>query len=204
MRSTVAVILSALLSLVSSLAHAQFSAAQLIRDARSQIGVTTRYDASYQRLEYPNGDVPISGGVCTDVVIRALRLQSIDLQRLLHEDMRAHFASYPQRWQLKRPDKNIDHRRVPNLQRYFTRQGWALKLPDRAGARAVDAFQPGDIVTWMLPGNLPHIGIVSDKKTFFTSTYLVLHNVGQGTQEEDALANWPHTGHFRLPSNRAK
>ena len=204
MRHLLAIILIALSNVVAGLAHAQFSAAQLIRDARSQIGVTTRYDASYQRLAYPNGDVAISGGVCTDVVIRALRKQSIDLQRLLHEDMRAHFASYPQRWQLKRPDKNIDHRRVPNLQRYFTRQGWALKLPDSPGARTVDAFQPGDIVTWMLPGNLPHIGIVSDKKTFFSRTYLVLHNVGLGTQEEDALGSWPQTGHFRVPSNPPK
>ncbi len=204
MRHVLAIILIALSNLVASLAQAQFSPAQLVRAARSQIGVTTRYDASYQKLDYPNGDVAIGGGVCTDVLIRALRLQSIDLQRLLHEDMRAHFADYPKLWQLKRPDKNIDHRRVPNLQRYFTRQGWTLKLPDSARAQAVDAFLPGDIVTWMLPGNLPHIGIISDKKTFFTSTYLVLHNVGLGTQEEDALANWPQTGHFRVPSNRPK
>ena len=204
MRRALAFLLIALFSLSPGWGHAQFSAAQLVRDARSQIGVTTGYDASYQKLDYPNGDVAISSGVCTDVVIRGLRHQDINLQRLLHEDMRAHFAEYPKIWQLKRPDKNIDHRRVPNLQRYFTRRGWALKLPDSAGARAVDAFMPGDLVTWMLPGNLPHIGIVSDKKTFFGSTYLVLHNVGQGTQEEDALANWPQTGHFRVPANTAK
>ena len=200
MRRAIAIILITL----SSWAHAQFSAAQLVSDARGQIGVTTRYDASYQKLDYPNGDVPISGGVCTDVVIRSLRHQGFDLQQLLHEDMRLHFAKYPKLWQLKGPDKNIDHRRVPNLQRYFTKRGWALKLPDSAGARAVDAFMPGDLVTWMLPGNLPHIGIISDKKTFFGGNYLVLHNVGLGTQEEDALASWPQTGHFRVPANTAK
>lgn len=188
----------------SSWAQAQFSAAKLVSDTRSQIGVTTRYDASYQKLDYPNGDVAIGGGVCTDVVIRGLRHQGFDLQQLLHVDMRAHFAQYPKLWRLKGPDKNIDHRRVPNLQRYFTRQGWALKLPDSAAARAVDTFMPGDLVTWMLPGNLPHIGIVSDKKAFFGSNYWVLHNVGQGTQEQDVLASWPQIGHFRVPANTAK
>ncbi len=187
-----------------SLALAQFSAAKLVGDARSQIGVTTGYDARYQRLDYPNGDVAIKSGVCTDVVIRALRQQGINLQQLLHEDMRAHFADYPTLWQLKRPDKNIDHRRVPNLQRYFTRRGWALKLPTSNQARAVDAFTPGDLVTWMLPGNLPHIGIVSDQKVPTGGNYLVLHNVGLGTQEEDVLAAWQQTGHFRVPSSAAK
>ncbi len=189
---------------LSALAHAQFSAIQLIGAAREQIGVTTGYDARYQRLDYPNGDVPITSGVCTDVVIRGLRHQNIDLQQLVHEDMRAHFSEYPKLWQLKSPDKNIDHRRVPNLQRYFTRRGWALKLPVSAHARAVDRFTPGDLVTWMLPGNLPHIGIISDKKTSAGGDYLVLHNVGQGTQEEDALESWPQTGHFRVPSNKPK
>ncbi len=189
---------------LSALAHAQFSAIQLISAARKQIGVTTGYDARYQRLDYPNGDVPISSGVCTDVVIRGLRHQNIDLQQLVHEDMRAHFAEYPKLWQLKRADKNIDHRRVPNLQNYFTRRGWALKLPVSAQARAADEFMPGDLVTWILPGNLPHIGIISDKKASGGDNYLVLHNVGQGTQEEDALDSWPQTGHFRVRSNKPK
>jgi len=189
---------------LSALAHAQFSASVLVSAARSQIGITTGYDPRYQRLDYPNGDVLISSGVCTDVVIRGLRHQNINLQQLVHEDMRAHFAEYPKLWQLKRPDKNIDHRRVPNLQRYFIRQGWALKLPSNKQAHAVDMFMPGDLVTWMLPGNLPHIGIISDKKTFFGNRYLVLHNVGQGTQEEDALGSWPQTGHFRVPPNKSQ
>ena len=200
MRCAIIIIMIAL----SALAHAQFSGTQLISAARKQIGVTTGYDARYQRLDYPNGDVAISSGVCTDVVIRGLRHQNIDLQQLVHEDMRAHFAEYPKLWQLKRADKNIDHRRVPNLQNYFTRRGWALKLPVSAQARAADEFVPGDLVTWMLPGNLPHIGIVSDKKASADGNYLVLHNVGQGTQEEDALESWPQTGHFRVPSNKPK
>lgn len=205
MRSVVTVILFVLTSVaLSRVAHAEFSAAVLIRDARSQIGVTTGYDARYQTLDYPNGDVAISGGVCTDVVIRALRRQGIDLQQLLHEDMRMHFAEYPTLWHLKGPDKNIDHRRVPNLQRYFSRRGWALKLPASAHAQAADTFMPGDFVTWMLPGNLPHIGIVSDKKTFFGGNYWVLHNVGQGAQEEDVLAAWPQTGHYRVSANTPK
>ena len=200
MRRAIIIIMIAL----SALAHAQFSGTQLISAARKQIGVTTGYDARYQRLDYPNGDVPISSGVCTDVVIRGLRHQNIDLQQLVHEDMRAHFAEYPKLWQLKRADKNIDHRRVPNLQNYFTRRGWALKLPVSAQARAADEFVPGDLVTWMLPGNLPHIGIISDKKASGGGNYLVLHNVGQGTQEEDALDSWPQTGHFRVRSNKPK
>jgi uncharacterized protein len=177
---------------------AKFSADQLITSARAQIGVTTRYDASYRKLKYPGGDVPIEGGVCTDVVIRALRGQGVDLQQLVHVDMQKHFDLYPKNWGLKRPDAHIDHRRVPNLQRYFSRRGWALKLPNDAKKRAVDALQPGDLVTWMLPGNLPHIGIVSDQRGFFSGRYLILHNVGRGTQEEDVLEAWPQTGHYRL------
>ncbi len=186
---------------LSTLVHAQFSATQLLSDVRSQIGVTTGYDARYQQLAYPDGDIPISSGVCTDVVIRGLRHQNIDLQRLVHEDMRAHFAAYPKLWQLKRADKNIDHRRVPNLQRYFKRRGWALKLDAKTPATAVGNFMPGDLVTWMLPGNLPHIGIISDKKASTGGNYWVLHNVGQGTQEQDVLTEWPLTGHFRIAPN---
>jgi uncharacterized protein len=172
--------------------------AGIITAARAQIGVTTRYDASYQTLTYPGGDVAITGGVCTDVVIRALRAQNLDLQALVHVDMAKHFASYPKLWGLARPDRNIDHRRVPNLQRYFSRMGWALKLPTHPKHRPVDEFRPGDLVTWMLPGNLPHIGIVSDQRTLFAGRYKVLHNVGLGTQEDDALELWPQTGHYRI------
>jgi uncharacterized protein len=159
--------------------------------ARKQIGVTTRYDPAYVRLPYPNGDVPQDRGVCTDVVIRALRTHGLDLQRSVHEDMRANFAAYPKNWGLRAPDRNIDHRRVPNLQTWFSRQGWSLR-PNRDAA----AYRPGDLVTWMLPGNLPHIGIVSDRNSR-AGTPLIIHNVGRGTREEDILFDYPITGHYR-------
>ena len=164
--------------------------AQLVRDARAQIGVTTGYDGSYRTLAYPLGDVPQETGVCTDVVIRALRQQGIDLQQLVHEDMARHFSAYPQKWGLKRTDRNIDHRRVPNLETWFARHGKSLSLTDP------DSFQPGDIVTWRLPGDLPHIGIVSDRRAA-DGTPLIIHNIGRGTQEENILNQYPRTAHYR-------
>ena len=168
----------------------------LVIAARRQIGVTTRYDPAYVRLPYPNGDVPEDRGVCTDVVIRALRAQGLDLQRSVHEDMRAHFAEYPQKWGLRGPDRNIDHRRVPNLQTWFSRQGWS-RTPTR---NAVD-YRAGDLVTWMLPGNLPHIGIVGDRKGL-GGTPLIVHNIGRGTREENILFAYPITGHYRPALSR--
>lgn len=163
--------------------------------ARAQIGVTLRYDPAYVRLPYPGGDVAEDRGVCTDVVIRALRAEGLDLQKAVHEDMRAHFALYPQRWGLRTPDRNIDHRRVPNLQVWFERQGWSLQVSRRAAD-----YRPGDLVTWMLPGNLPHIGIVSDRRSR-DGTALILHNIGRGTREEDILFAYAVTGHYR-PASR--
>lgn len=198
-------LLGCLLGLVLQAANAaSFSTEKLIASARSQIGVTLLYDPSYRQLAYPMGDVPIQVGVCTDVVIRALRGQGIDLQALVHADMRAHFAEYPKTWGLKRTDRNIDHRRVPNLQRYFIRQKWQLKLPSDKKAAAIDALQPGDFITWMLPGNLPHIGIVSDRFERSGVRRLVIHNVGMGTQEEDVLESWPMTGHYRAANSQSK
>ena len=166
----------------------------LIAAARAQIGVTTIYDGAYQGLSYPGGDVPRERGVCTDVVIRALRdAHDIDLQQLVHDDMRSAFSSYPANWGLKRPDRNIDHRRVPNLRRYFKRLGLALPPPD-----AQSRFLPGDIVTWTLGPNLPHIGVVSDQLAPGTSRPLIVHNVGAGTRLEDFLLRYPMTGHYRL------
>ncbi|WP_368501333.1 DUF1287 domain-containing protein [Alysiella sp.] len=163
---------------------------KLVQSARNQIGKTVRYDPAYTALAYPMGDVPLEKGVCTDVVIRALRGQKMDLQQLVHQDMKKNFSVYPKRWGLKRPDPNIDHRRVPNLITFFTRQGWAV--PQKGD------FQAGDIVTWELNGNrLPHIGIVSDRKN--GDTPLIIHNIGAGTQEEDILHQHTITGHFRLP-----
>jgi uncharacterized protein len=191
-------LLLGLLLHTGSALSAPFAADKLVVSARSQIGVTLLYDPSYRQLAYPMGDVPIQFGVCTDVVIRALRGQGIDLQALVHADMRAHFAEYPKNWGLKRIDRNIDHRRVPNLQRYFIRQNWQLKLPSDKKAEAIDALLPGDFITWMLPGNLPHIGIVSDRFERTGARRLVIHNVGMGAQEEDVLDEWPMTGHYRV------
>jgi len=164
----------------------------LVAAARGQIGVTVRYDPAYVVLPYPGGDVPQDRGVCTDVVIRALRAKELDLQQRVHEDMLAHFDAYPKRWGLRAPDANIDHRRVPNLQVWFDRQGWAVPVTDRA-----DDYRAGDIVTWRLPGDLDHIGIVGDRRSPFTRTPLILHNIGHGTREDDILFAYPITGHYR-------
>lgn len=170
----------------------------LVRAARSQIGQTVSYDPAYRRLGYPNGDVAGDRGVCTDVVIRALRAsRSVDLQRLVHEDMNAHFAHYPKLWGLARPDRNIDHRRVPNLQVYFARQGWSLPISRRA-----QDYKPGDLVTVLIPPRLPHIMIVSDRKNA-KGRPLVIHNIGAGTREEDRLFEFEITGHYRMPSLQA-
>jgi uncharacterized protein YijF (DUF1287 family) len=158
----------------------------LISAARAQVGQTRFYNGSYAQLAYPNGDVPIASGVCSDVVIRAFRHVGLDLQKLVHEDMQRSFAVYPHNWGLSRPDTNIDHRRVPNLATFFKRQGKAV----------TGAWQPGDIVVFRLPGNLPHIGIVSNRRTS-GGRLLVIHNIGAGAQEEDVLDAYAVTGHFR-------
>ena len=180
-----------------------FSAAEpewqaLIANARRQIGTTIHYDGSYEAILYPGGDVDPSRGVCTDVVIRAYRGVGLDLQVLVHEDMKKNFAAYPSKriWGLSKPDKNIDHRRVPNLQKFFQRQNAELsKDLSRSPAK------PGDLLTWMLPGNLPHIGIVSDKYNSDRTRYLILHNIGNGTKEEDIIDKYPLTGHYRYSSS---
>lgn len=167
------------------------AADRLPTEARQQIGVTTSYDPSYVQIAYPGGDVPQDRGVCTDVVIRALRHLGLDLQKAVHEDMAAHFSAYPKLWGLKRPDKNIDHRRVPNLRTYFTRQGWALSPTKNARD-----YRPGDIVTCLVGGNLPHIFIVSDATTP-EGEPLIIHNIGHGTTEEAGLFMFELTGHYR-------
>lgn len=167
------------------------SALTLPEAARQQIGVTVEYDPAYVSLPYPGGDVPQDRGVCTDVVIRALRLLGLDLQQAVHEDMKAHFSAYPKLWGLKRPDKNIDHRRVPNLQTYFTRRGWKLPL-----TRVPADYRAGDLVTCLVADTLPHIMVVSDRRAA-DGTPLIIHNIGSGTQEEDALFAFPLTGHYR-------
>lgn len=170
---------------------------KLVLDARKQVGVTLSYDPAYRTLSYPGGDVPMVTGVCTDVVIRALRQQRLDLQEAVHRDMRGNFAVYPKNWGLSRPDSNIDHRRVPNLMAWFKRQGWALAVKQDASA-----YRAGDIVTWDLGRGLTHIGIVSDRQAA-TGTPLVLHNIGRGTQEEDILFAYRITGHYRPLAQQA-
>lgn len=168
-----------------------FQPMQLVDDARSQIWKTLYYDPAYTQLKYPMGDVPLVKGVCTDVVIRALRHQGIDLQQRIHEDMKANFKKYPQKWGLKNTDKNIDHRRVPNIMTYFQRQGYAVKDQN---------FKAGDIVTWDLGKGLVHIGIISNKTTMLNKVPLVIHNIGHGTRENDILYEYKITGHYRIPS----
>jgi uncharacterized protein YijF (DUF1287 family) len=171
--------------------------AELVTAARSQVGKTTVYDPAYTSLKYPGGDLPLERGVCTDVVIRALRTAfSADLQKLVHEDMAAHFSSYPKIWGLRKTDKNIDHRRVPNLQRYFERRGFKLPVTQNAAD-----YQPGDLVTCTVPPHLPHIMIVSDKKNA-DGVPLVIHNIGRGAREEDCLFTYPLTGHYRWKTAR--
>ncbi|KJS25319.1 MAG: hypothetical protein VR75_11455 [Hyphomonadaceae bacterium BRH_c29] len=168
-------------------------ATRLAKAARQQIGVTRSYDAAYVRLDYPMGDIDRASGVCTDVVIRAYRdAFDVDLQKLVHEDMKAAFSSYPTIWGLTRPDKNIDHRRVPNLERYFERHSGALMLPP-----SLDGWQPGDLYTMRLGGRLPHIGIVSDRLTDAGHPY-VIHNIGGGTQEEDILGLYDDERRYRF------
>ena len=150
---------------------------KLARDAKKQIGITVSYDPTYRKLEFPRGDVASETGVCTDVIVRAYRLQNIDLQQLVNHDMKSNWSAYPKIWGLKSTDKNIDHRRVPNLETFFVRHGKTLSKTDK------DSFQAGDIVTWRLPnGGLPHIGIVSDKVAA-DGAPLIIHNIGRGTQE---------------------
>ena len=173
-------------------AMAATDAQRLIAAARGQVGVTLRYDPAYTVLAFPNGDVDRVKGVCTDVVIRAFRdALALDLQGLVNADMRANFGAYPKNWGLGRPDRNIDHRRVPNLATFWRRQGAARPVTSDPAD-----WRPGDIFTQMVGGRLPHTGIVSDKRNT-TGIPLVIHNIGGGTREEDALFDHPLTGHFR-------
>ncbi|MCP5534334.1 MAG: DUF1287 domain-containing protein [Akkermansiaceae bacterium] len=168
--------------------------ADIVKAARKQVGVTVCYDPAYAALAYPDGDVPRDRGVCTDVLIRALREGAdADLQKLVHEDMKANFRAYPKNWGLTRTDRNIDHRRVPNLRTYLKRRGFAVRLTDPPD---YSKFRPGDIVTCTVAGNLPHVMIVSDRKAA-DGTPLVIHNIGAGAREENVLKTYPLTGHYR-------
>ncbi len=161
---------------------------KLIAAAIEQVDRTTEYDPAYVKLAYPNGDVPIKTGVCADVIVRAFRTVGLDLQKELHEDIKQSFGKYPKKWGAKAPDKNIDHRRVPNLMTWFARQGKAIPLSS-------NDYQPGDVVAWDLGGGLTHIGFVSDLKA--DKQYKIVHNIGAGTQIEDRLLEWKVIGHYR-------
>ncbi|MEM7601562.1 MAG: DUF1287 domain-containing protein [Verrucomicrobiota bacterium] len=158
---------------------------RLVAAANHRTTQEVRYDPAYVAIEYPGGDVPSGTGVCTDVVIRSYRALGVDLQQLVHEDMRVNFAKYPGLWGLKGPDRNIDHRRVPNLQCYFERQGAELKGPG-------NEFLPGDLVAWDLNGKgLWHIGLVTGTDTF-------VHNIGSGPVSESGIQQWKVVGHYRF------
>lgn len=152
------------------------------------------YNGAYFKIAYPMGDIPAEYGVCTDVVIRAYRKLGIDLQQLVHEDMRGNFSLYPAKrnWGQTKTDTNIDHRRVPNLQIFFTRHGKKLAVTNKPGD-----YQTGDLVTWILPGNLPHIGIVTNKLSADGQRPLIVHNIGAGPKLEDMLFEYPISGHYR-------
>jgi len=150
------------------------------------------YDPTYTKIDYPNGDVAANIGVCTDVIIRAYRKLGIDLQKEVHEDIRANFSKYPKKWGLTKPDKNIDHRRVPNLMTFFTRHGKVKKITYEP-----DDYQPGDIVCWDLGAGITHIGIVSRKKSDDKERYLIVHNIGGGQVLEDCLFDFKIIGHYQ-------
>lgn len=153
---------------------------------------TLSYDPAYVKLDYPNGDVPLERGVCADVVVRALRKGGLDLQQAVHEDMKANFAAYPNKWGARRPDRNIDHRRVANLMKWFERQRKALPITKPAAN-----YQPGDVVAWELSSGLLHIGMVSNVKVAGADRYGVVHNINSGAKLEDVLLAWQIIGHYR-------
>lgn len=158
--------------------------------------VSVKYDPSYFVIPYPNGDVPSDKGVCTDVVIRAYRKLGIDLQKEVHEDMKANFNLYPKKWRLTKPDKNIDHRRVPNLMTFFSRKGTTL-----SNSQNPSDYKPGDIVCWNLSGAVTHIGIVSNKLNKSKTQYQIIHNIGSGQVLEDCLFSFTIIGHYRYKGN---
>ncbi len=169
---------------------------KIVKAAHARTEANVRYDGRYVRLKYPMGDVPENIGVCTDVIIRTYRQAlGFDFQKAVHEDMKANFLAYPNIWGLTRTDRNIDHRRVPNLEVFLTRQGARIKT-----GKTAEDYRPGDLVSWRLAGNLPHIGIVSDQKSD-SGVPLIIHNIGAGPTEDDLLFLIPTHRHFRFHPN---
>lgn len=166
---------------------------KLLESGVKQTEITKSYDPAYVVIPYPNGDVPMETGVCSDVVIRAFRNAGVDLQKEVHEDMKGSFAVYPKKWNLPKPDTNIDHRRVPNLQKFFERKGKSLDITQNGGD-----YKPGDVVSWDLNDKgMTHIGIVSNIFNENTKRYSIIHNIGSGAKTEDVLFDWKITGHYR-------
>ncbi len=187
---TAIIILLLLTSCVSASGQTRFGE-QLADSALVLTRQNVQYDPSYFQIDYPDGDIPADKGVCTDVVIRAYRKLGVDLQKEVHEDMTAHFDEYPKNWGLKTPDKNIDHRRVPNLMTFFKRHGTVKKI-----TQDPNDYKPGDIVCWNLGGGITHIGIVSGKKSNDGQRYLIIHNIGAGQVAEDILFDYKIIGHY--------
>ncbi|MCP5536920.1 MAG: DUF1287 domain-containing protein [Akkermansiaceae bacterium] len=173
---------------------------QLAAAALERTREEVTYDDSYYKIPYPNGDVPAGKGVCTDVVVRSYRALGIDLQKLVHEDMERNFRIYPQLWSLKGPDTNIDHRRVPNLQRFFSRFGKEIELPEE-GSTAED-FSFGDIVAWRLPHGATHIGVVVPGPGSHRDEKWIVHNIGGGPEWEDKLLEYQVIGHYRFDGTK--
>lgn len=167
---------------------------ELIQAAMARTDIPVTYDGAYRAIEYPGGDVPNTIGVCTDLIIRAYRAVGTDLQLQVHEDMTTNFSAYPQRWELSGPDPNIDHRRVPNLKTYFRRSGAALPVSHNP-----EDYRPGDLITWTLPNNRPHIGLVTEQRSDDGARWLIVHNIGHGPQLGDILFKYRITGHYRYP-----
>jgi uncharacterized protein YijF (DUF1287 family) len=174
-----------------SQSSAQQFLTRLLAAAHERTTHIIRYEPAYVHIAYPNGDVPAETGVCTDEIIRIYRAVGIDLQKLVHEDMQQNRAAYPRFGNYGGTDTNIDHRRVPNLMVFFARNGKSLPITNR-----IDDYAPGELVTWDLGGNVPHIGIVVDTKSPQSGRYLVVHNIGRGPKMEDVLFDWKITGHY--------
>ena len=172
------------------------SARLLVQRLQIQFDSTRSYDPTYVKIDYPGGDIPLSTGVCADVVVRGFRSLGIDLQVLMHEDMENHFREYPTKWGLSKPDANIDHRRVANQIVFFDRMNKGLPLGD-SGVKNPEDFQPGDIVAWMLPGNLYHVGIVTHIRSPYSENLVIAHNIGRGAELHDCLFAWDIIGHYR-------
>ncbi|HEY1083432.1 MAG TPA: DUF1287 domain-containing protein [Prosthecobacter sp.] len=178
-------------SKVAALADNQDFATRLVHAALDRTANTVRYDGAYLKIPYPGGDVPAEMGVCTDEVIRSYRVLGFDLQKLVHEDMKKHFSAYPKHWGLPRPDTNIDHRRVPNLQTFFKRKGASLPVTQNPAD-----YRPGDLITCTVAGRLPHIALVVPAPDGGDTPWIV-HNIGSGPKLENRLFEFPLTGHYR-------